>query len=60
MNRSSQWGVVGGRGIHVSLVDSCQDSGFFERDKKLLEDSEVRCGMIYCKRVILAAVRGVV
>lgn len=50
--------VIGDRAYHVSLGHKFQDSGFFtEKDKKLLEDSMLRCGVICLKKVILTASR---
>lgn len=48
--------VIGDRAYHVSLVHKFQDSGFFtEKDKKLSEDSVLKCGMICLQKVILTA-----
>lgn len=48
--------VIGDRAYHVNLGHKFQDSGFFtEKDKTLLEDSVLRCGVICLKKVILTA-----
>lgn len=56
--RGSQRGGGWWQGESCDIVDNFQASGFFpERDKELLEDSELSCGKSYLKEVILAARR---